>query len=158
FEKKRRRTEIVYIDKDHLHACADDPAGNKEITVTEAGGAVRLSGRDLAAICKRLSTSIDPDQVILGGDVEILSTQEGAVVRIEAPRVNVNLRDGTFRVDSVPTSSNHRRPDSPKNAAAAEPSHDAQMEPLAKRGIPHGIHLEILPVLLPAPPLSRFSD
>lgn len=80
------------------------------VQVTQVGDHLRLVGADMEAQCQRFSTGHRADQVILEGDVRLTSKRGGQMVQLQAQRVTMNLKNGTFTVESTATRTNSVQP------------------------------------------------
>ncbi|MBI3407052.1 MAG: hypothetical protein HY040_01685 [Planctomycetes bacterium] len=85
-----------------------EPAGT--VQVTQVGDHLRLVGADMEALCLRFSTGQSADQVILEGDVRLTSKRGGQMVQLQAQRVIMNLKNGTFTVESAAVRTNTVQP------------------------------------------------
>jgi hypothetical protein len=72
------------------------------VRVCAKGQRVLVSSPCLEARCNHLSSTAVPDQVLLEGNVRVLFHMEGRPACIEAQRVVVGLRDGSYEVNPVP--------------------------------------------------------
>jgi len=75
----------------NMHRCAAVPA---QPTVARA----HLVTPDLEADCERMTHQ--GDVIVLEGNVRLVSKKNGSVIRIEAPRVVLNMKTGGFNVES----------------------------------------------------------
>ncbi len=62
---------------------------------------VHLVTPNLEAHCERLTSGRDRDHLLLEGGVNLVSNQNGQVIRIQGERVTVNLANGSFTVEAT---------------------------------------------------------
>lgn len=78
------------------------PMAHRIVPVATPAKHVHFASPDLEAHCERMTHR--GDVVVLEGDVKLHCRKHGQSIRIDAQRVTVNMKDGTFTVESDTTS------------------------------------------------------
>lgn len=133
------------------------PAGARVVVGMPTSGPAtkpaHLVTPDLEAHCQRITHR--DGLVILEGNVVLLCKKHAQPIRIEAPRVVVNMKDGSFTVDSqtAPTSATSFGVMRTTNVVMPAPTMPAQAIPVSPYTFERRV-IEIVPVL-PAPSQPR---
>jgi hypothetical protein len=135
------------------------PAGARVVVGMPTSGTVAMPAHlvtpDLEAHCQRITHR--DGLVILEGNVMLLCKKHAQPIRIEAPRVVVNMKDGSFSVDShaAPASTTSFGVMRTSNVVMPAPAMPAQSMPVSPYTIERRV-IEIVPVLpAPSPSLPR---